>query len=383
MARKIGPFLEPHPAIHPHRPLEPRDLHQMKRVLDFFWPALGLVAVVWSVRLLYQKLLLEASVDDNVRRLLDQGGLWSDVKIVATVIGHKLAIIPAEGYLLAGVSTLVAYAALAWYDRIALIHLHRERGISWVYIAACSFVTYALSHNIGATVFSGGMVRYRAYTAKGLSAAEVAILVALCSYTFAFGTILLLGFVLIGEPQILAPLRQLSPYFAVSEGVARSIGFSLLGFCALYTIGAWLRLPPLRFRSFELKYPRLPIVLRQYAAAPLELMGAAGIIYFALPADGNPGFFIVLGAFLLSFSAGLLSQVPGGVGVMEAVFLAIMPGMPATSVFAALLVWRLFYLIAPLAFSIPVILLFERAQLAHAAHRAHEKPAPKTETPAQ
>jgi hypothetical protein len=71
----------------------------------------------------------------------------------------------------------------------------------------------------------------------------------------------------------------------------------------------------------------------------------------------------VLGAFLLSFSAGLLSQVPGGVGVMEAVFLAVMPGIPATALFAALLVWRLLYLLVPLALSIPVILLFERSQL--------------------
>ena len=76
---------------------------------------------------------------------------------------------------------------------------------------------------------------------------------------------------------------------------------------------------------------------------------------------------VVLGAFLLSFSAGLLSQVPGGVGVMEAVFLAIMPGIPASSVFAALLVWRLFYLILPLAMAIPVILLFERSQLSKTA----------------
>ena len=358
----------------------------MKRALDYFWPALGLVAVVWSVRLLYKKLLIEASVDERVRQLLEAGGLWSDIRIVASVIAHKLAIIPAHGYVMAGLSTLVAYAALAWYDRIALIHLKRQNGIGWVYIAACSFVTYALSHNIGATVFSGGMVRYRAYTAKGLSSAEVAILVALCSYTFAFGTALLLAIVLLGEPHILAPLSQLSPWFGAGETVARSIGLALLAFCALYTIGAWLRFPPLRFRSFELVYPRLPVVARQYVAAPLELIGAAGIIYFALPAEGNPGFFIVLGAFLLSFSAGLLSQVPGGVGVMEAVFLAIMPGLPATSVFAALLVWRLFYLILPLALSIPVILLFEKSQLAalqkeKPAESETERP-PETKTPA-
>ncbi len=335
----------------------------MKRILDFFWPCLGLVAVVWSVRLLYQKLLAEAATDVVIKRLLDAGGLWSDIRIIATVIGRKLSIIPPEGYLLAALSTLVAYAALAWYDRIALIHLNREKGISWLYISACSFVTYALSHNIGASVFSGGMVRYRAYTAKGLSAPEVAVLVALCSFTFMFGTILMLGLVLVTEPQILEPLRSLSEHFAIGRGVARAIGAALLAFCALYTFGAWMQLRPLKIKSFEMFYPRMPIVIRQYLAGPLELMGAAGIIYFALSAEGNPGYAIVLGAFLLSFSAGLLSQVPGGVGVMEAVFLAVMPGIPATSVFAALLVWRLFYLIIPLAMSIPVILFFERSQL--------------------
>lgn len=335
----------------------------MKRLLDYFWPVLGLVAVVWSVRLLYSKLVAEAATDPAIAKILEEGNLWSDLSTIAAGIGQKLADIPPSGYLLAAASTLVAYWALAWYDRIALLHLNRARGISWAYISVCSFVTYALSHNIGASVFSGGMVRLRAYTAKGLSAAEVAVLVALCSYTFAFGTILLLGVVLVYEPQILAPLSRLSPWFTIGETPARLIGLSLLAFCALYTVGAWRGFKPLKIKSFELVYPSMPIVGRQYIAVPMELIGAAGIIYFALPAEGNPGFMIVMGAFLLSFSAGLLSQVPGGVGVMEAVFLAIMPDMPASSVFAALLIWRLFYLIIPLALSLPVILLFEKAQM--------------------
>lgn len=338
----------------------------MKRLLDFFWPAVGVIAVVWSVHILYEKLALEAGLDPAVQRLLDEGNLWSDIKVISGVIGDKLKDISLKAYLLAGLSTIFAYWALAWYDRIALIHLNKHRGISWFYIATCSFVTYALSHNIGASVFSGGMVRYRAYTAKGLSAAEVAVLVALCSFTFAFGTILLMGLILIYEPYILAPLSKLSAHFSIGDTAARLIGFAMVAFCLLYTIGAWRNFPPLRIGKFQMLYPRLNIVWRQYIAAPMELIGAAGIIYFALPEQGNPGFMIVLGAFLLSFSAGLLSQVPGGIGVMEAVFLAVMPGIPATSVFAALLVWRLFYLILPLALSLPVILAFEQTQLGKA-----------------
>ena len=266
----------------------------MKRIMDFIWPLVGLVAVVWSVELLYKKLKAEAAVDPAVGALLEQGGVWDNIRTIAGVIAAKIVAIPPHAYLLCGLSTLVAYAALAWYDRIALIHLKRQKGISWFYIATCSFVTYALSHNIGASVFSGGMVRYRAYTAKGLSAAEVAVLVALCSFTFAFGTILLLGLVLVGEPQILRPLASLSPWFAVNETAARLVGFGHAGFLPALHVGSWLHFKPIEFGKFEIVYPRLPIVARQYPAAPLELIGAAGIIYFALP-EGSPSFFIVLG----------------------------------------------------------------------------------------
>jgi glycosyltransferase 2 family protein len=335
-----------------------------KRILDYFWPVLGVVAVVWSVRLLYTKLHNEVSTDPVIHKLLDDGGIWSDIKVIAMVIGGKLASISIEAYCLAFLSTLLAYAALAWYDRIALLHLNRQEGISWFYVAVCSFVTYALAHNIGASVLSGGMVRLRAYTAKGLAAAEVAILVAMCSFTFVFGTIMLLGVVLVFEPEIVEPLAEMSPIFEKNAIVFQIAGGAMLAFCLLYVIGSWLHFKPLKMGARELVYPRLPVVMRQCVAAPIELIGAAGIIYFALPPDSSPEFFVVLGAFLLSFSAGLLSQVPGGVGVMEAVFLAIMPDIPASSVVAALLVWRLLYLLLPLALSVPAVLLFERAQLA-------------------
>ena len=350
--------------------IQPADTGQAEtrwgRLKKWFWPILGIIAVLWSLDLLYRKLQKEVATDPAVRRLLDEGGFLSDLKVIALAIAGRLGEIPLSGYLLAGAATLVAYGALAWYDRIALIHLRREKGISWGYIAVCSFVTYALGHNIGASVLSGGMVRLRAYTAKGLTAGEVAILVLICTYTFVYGTLMLLGFVLAFEPQIVAPLGQLIPLLALPEAAVRMIGFALIGACIFYVVGSWLHLPPLRIGKLEILYPRLHVVGRQVIAAPLELIGAAGIVYFALPAEGNPGYFIVLGAFLISFSAGLLSQVPGGVGVMEAVFLAVMPSMAPTAVVAALLIWRLLYLLLPLALSVPVILYFEKQQLGRA-----------------
>jgi glycosyltransferase 2 family protein len=111
---------------------------------------------------------------------------------------------------------------------------------------------------------------------------------------------------------------------------------------------------------------------RQLFAAPLELIGASGIIYFALPETGNPGYLVVLGAFLLSFSAALVSHAPGGLGVFELLFITIMPDVPRVEVLAALLVWRLFYLIIPLLIALVVVVLFERNKLAEALRRKGE-----------
>ena len=313
----------------------------MRKVLDFVWPVIGLLAEVVSGWLLLRELRglspsdLEASFYD----------------------------IPAERYLFAGLSTLVAYAALAWYDRIALLHLG-VRHISWFFVSITSFTTYALSHNIGASVFSGALVRYRAYSTKGLSAPQIAVLVALCSFTFGLGTVLLSGVTLALDPTLLQRLDGLLPSALTNPTTARAIGLLMLGFVALYVLGSLLHMRPLTIRTFKLAYPRPAVMIRQLIAAPLELLGAAGIIYFALPAQYEPSFLVVLAVFLASFSAALVSHAPGGLGVFELVFLTAMPDIPKVDVLAALIIFRLFYLLIPFATSIFVVLLFERARLA-------------------
>ena len=87
----------------------------------------------------------------------------------------------------------------------------------------------------------------------------------------------------------------------------------------------------------------------------------AAIIYLAMPAAGNPGHLAVLGIFLVSFSVAQISHAPGGIGVLEVVFVTGMSEIDPISVLAALLVFRLFYLIIPLIAAIGVVLAFEKA----------------------
>ena len=305
----------------------------MKRHLNYLWPLIGIGAVVLSLWLLFREL---------------RGLSFGEVE-------GAFAAIPASQWVLAVLSTLVAYLALAWYDRIALLHLGFT--LSWRFISAVSFTTYALSHNIGMSMFSGAMVRYRAYSTKGLTIGDVGVLVAFCSFTFAMGTVLLGGIVLLFEPEIMHGLFQVDP------ALARLAGAGMLLLVALYVGGAALRFRPLVVGKLKIVYPRLPVALRQLLAGPLELMGAAGIIWCALPADHNPGFFIVLGVFLASFSAALLSHAPGGLGVLELVFVNALPETPRADVLAALLVFRLLYLVIPLLLGVLAVVVFERSRI--------------------
>lgn len=302
---------------------------------DLIWPVIGLAAVAISGWLLYRE-VRGLSLHDVV---------------------DSLAAIPLQHWLLSAGGALVAYGALAMYDALALQHLDRK--LPWPFIILCSFTTYAIAHNIGASMLSGAVVRYRAYSTQGLTAAQVGVLVALCSFTFILGTVMLSGLVLLLVPGIAERLSDHLPHEA-----ARGLGIAMLAFVLLYVFGSWLHLKPWKIGGFQVFYPRLPIALKQLVIAPLELIGAAAIIYFALPAEGNPGFIIVLGIFLASFSVALLSHAPGGLGVLEVVFLAGLPEMRDADVIAALIVFRLFYLIIPFALSLIVVLLFEHSQLA-------------------
>ena len=310
-----------------------RGAGRMKRLRKLIWPLISTAAIVLSVYILYK----------------DLRGLSLDEFMAS------LEAIPTSGWVLASLATLLAYAALAAYDHLALEHLgHR---ISLWFITVTSFTTYALSHNIGASVFSGALVRYRAYTSKGLSGSEVGVLVAFCSFTFALGTVMLFGLVLVLEPEIVGRFADFLPIEA-----AFSTGLFLLALVALYVVGSLVGFRPINTRWLKLEYPKPSLAFRQLVIAPIELIGAAAIIYFVLPAEGNPGYFVVLGIFLASFSVALLSHAPGGIGVLELVFIAGLPDMDPAAVLAALAVFRLFYLLIPFVMALVVILIFERAR---------------------
>ena len=298
----------------------------------YFWPVVGVLAVIFCGWLLYKEL---------------RGLTWSSLV-------DSVAAIPVSGWILAVVSTLVAYLCLAEYDRIALIHLRRK--ISWPFVMVTSFTTYSLSHNIGASLLSGTIIRFRAYGSRGLIPGEIAVLVTVTTITFLVGAFALGGVVTLLRPEVV------QRYFDVADWLAIVIGLGLLAVPAFYLAGSLFHFKPLTIGGFHVYYPRPNVVIRQLIIGPLELIAAAAIIYFCLPAEGNPGFITVLGVFVASFSMAIISHAPGGLGVLEYVFLTGLSDMDQAHVLAALIVFRLLYLILPFAAALVIVLVFERSE---------------------
>jgi uncharacterized membrane protein YbhN (UPF0104 family) len=297
------------------------------------WPMVGLVVAALCVLLLVRELWSLSPAD------------------VLTSLRHVRPL----HWLGAVGGVVLAYAALAGYDRIALQHINRH--LSWPFIAVASFVSYALSHNIGAAVLSGAVVRYRIYSTKGLTVGEIGVLVGFCAFTFGLGVTIIGGVLLTIHPELA------QRFIDLPVPLARLAGIAMLGAVALYVMGSLLRLKPLVLWGFSIFYPRPGIVFRQLFIGPAELIGAAAIIYFCLPEAGNPGFAIVLGIFLASFALAIFSHAPGGIGVLELLFVSGLKDMPTADVLAALIVFRLFYLVLPLAISMVAVLIFERHQM--------------------
>lgn len=305
---------------------------RLSRYSHYFWPIFGIAAVFFCGWLLYKEL--------------------SHLTFASLV--ESLGAIPLTSWILAVIATMLAYVALAEYDRIALIHLNRK--ISWPFVMVTSFTTYALAHNIGASLFSGALIRFRAYGSRGLPAAEIGVLVALTSVTFLVGALSLGGIVMVLDPSVL------QRFFDLPDWAVILIGLGLLALVGFYALGALLRFKPLTIGGFHLYYPKPKVVLLQLIVGPIELAAAGAIVYFCLPVEGNPGFFTILGVFVASFSVAIVSHAPGGLGVLEYVFLTALDEMDQAAVLAALIVFRLFYLLLPFALGLIIVLFFERSE---------------------
>jgi len=248
---------------------------------------------------------------------------------------------PTLSILLALTCVVGSYITLTGYDVLALRHLGKS--VPYSRTALASFTSYTFSHNIGLSLIAGGSIRYRVYSAEGLSAAEIATLVGICAITFALGVSLLLGLALLFEPAVLSVTDTLPPI------VNRTLGVAILAVVAGYAAWTGLRRGPLTLKAWSFQPPRLPMTLVQLAIGAVDIGFAAGALYLVLPTDIGIGYVPFLGVYVAAMTIGVLSHAPGGLGVFEAVVLLTLPGADQGALLGALLMYRCLYYLLPLA----------------------------------
>lgn len=247
-----------------------------------------------------------------------------------------------HGRLLAALAlTVLNYTVLTFYDFFAVRYVRHS--IAYPRIVLASFISYAFAHNTGMAALSGGSVRYRIYSGWGFTAFEVTKIALFCTLTFWLGFLLIAGLVFTISPvAIPASLR-------LPVGSLGPIGIGCLVLLSAYILISLVWRRPVRIRTFEIEFPRFPLSIVQVAVAALDWSLAAGALYALLSPTANIGYPAFLGLFLFAQTAGLLSQVPGGLGVFEsAMILFLAPRLPGASVLGSLIAFRGIYYLLPL-----------------------------------
>lgn len=250
--------------------------------------------------------------------------------------------------------TAASYLALTLYDVLALSVIGRP--LPWRTAALASFTSYTLSHNLGLSLLTGGSARYRIYTAAGLDGGDVTRIVALAAGTFWSGvvTVAAVALAVHDGPVAIAGLT-LSP--VVAHGIGAAV---LVAVAALVALAGLVPAQP-RLFGIAIPLPRPAQLIAQIGIALVDIACASAALYVLIPGADPALLPTFILAYALAIIATVVTHVPGGIGVFEAVVLAIVPG-DRTALFAALIAYRVLYYLLPLAIGVILLAGHEAAQ---------------------
>jgi phosphatidylglycerol lysyltransferase len=249
--------------------------------------------------------------------------------------------VPPYHLLLAFSLTMLSYLLLTGYDTLAMMYV--KHPLPYGKIALASFTGYAFSNNIGLSMIAGSSVRYRLYSTWGLTTLEITKVVAFCIITLWLGFFTLGGTVFIMEPLAL-PTQLKFPFHSVHV-----LGWVFLFIVAAFVVWTFMVKKPIRIRAWAFPLPSPRLLIAQIAVASLDWAIAGAVLYTLLPAAPGFSFPVFLSLYLLAQIAGMVSQVPGGLGVFEAMILLLLSKThSASQVLGSLLAFRGIYYILPL-----------------------------------
>jgi phosphatidylglycerol lysyltransferase len=253
--------------------------------------------------------------------------------------------------LYAVLATGVSFLALTGYDASSLRYVGAQVG--YRVAAETSFIAYALGNTVGLGVLTGGAVRMRLYGAAGVEAGTISRAIAFNALAFMLGISVVGAAALAWGAGSVAPALHLPPWLLRLGAVLVLAGAVVLIL--------WCRdgRERLLWGRFRLRLPSASLALQQLLFSAIDIAATAAALWFLLPA-GAIGFPAFVGFFAIAIVLGVLSHVPGGLGVFEAIMLvALHDRVPAEALAAALVLYRLIYYMLPLVLALALLVAQE------------------------
>ncbi len=241
------------------------------------------------------------------------------------------------------------YGLLICYDLLALRYLCRS--IPLRRVALASFLGYSLGNNLG-TLLAATPIRFRFYSRFGLTPRQIAVLISMLGLTFWSGLWFLGGAVLVTVPVEL-PQEITLPFGT------RTLGVILLSLAIGYLIVCFTWRKPWPIGELHLRPPEPGLMAVQASVAAVDLLISATALYLVLPGNSVVPFEVVLAAYLVGIAISLITQVPGGLGVLELILLTLLKDTVGESVIASILIFRILYYVLPLLFGMIVLVAHE------------------------
>jgi uncharacterized membrane protein YbhN (UPF0104 family) len=285
------------------------------------------------------------------------------------LVADSLRRIPPQRLALAAALSALSYAGYACTDLFALPYMEgRLRPRQSMRIA---FISYAFNQNFGSLLGTIGF-RFRLYSHHGLQPSSITRIVGLSFITN------WCGYFLLGGVAFASGWLRLPPRWQLGSAGLQCLGAGLLCIlCAYFWTCLRARRRQWQWFGITLQVPSWRRALLQLALSLEIWLSVATAMDVLLP--GRPPFLTVLAVFLLASVAGLITHVPGGLGVIEAVFLSLLGSRSSRhELLAALLAYRAVYYLAPLALALVLYVWLEmrspRRERRPHPHRAARNP---------
>ena len=268
------------------------------------------------------------------------------VQLRAGAIGGALARLTPHQLGAAIALTVATYALLPGYDLLALRYVRRQVGTGRTMLA--SMVAYGISHTLGFPAVTGNAVRARFWSSWGLSGSEIAVAMGFAGFTFVLAVTGVAGVALLGEPP--AMLAQLP----IAVGMTRLIGCAAIGAVLAYIVtAATMGEREIRIGGRALRVPSVRMAIAQLSLGFADWIAAAGVLYVLIPQGSAIGVWAFTSAFVVAQVLGLVSHVPGGLGVFETLMvLQLGNRLPPGTLLGALVAYRAIFYFAPFAIAL-------------------------------